>query len=282
MARRGSSGDEPGRRGDEMTRGIKWLVLAIPVIAALLSIIGYLIGWFGGHSTPVSPPSGAAEYAAVCTLANAERGKWNAEVAKFRPEFEKASTPTKARDALLSLAESDIQNASALWSALDALTPVPAMGETQERLLAAWSGSLSTLRTYRDRLLAAASTAQVLALTQSLPRVQIEGNATLARALLMRLGGLGCHLDEAVVQPVADLSSAVARTLPHSHSNIVANVRQRATVPLAAAPNPEHRPTQPNIPPEVQLPSIERERVEGEGVSPAIHGAPLDTSPGGG
>jgi hypothetical protein len=191
-----------------LTRWAKRAGVAISFIAALLSIVAYLIGWFGPAAA--AQPSGAAEYDQVCALANTEQAKWEHQLTRFRARFEGARNPTQARDALLSLAELDVTDASVLWSALDALTPTSAMAATQDKLLKAWSESLSLLRAYRDRLSAADSVGELVTLTQSIPRSEIEGNETLASALLLRLGGLGCHLDEPAVQPVTQWSPAFA------------------------------------------------------------------------
>jgi hypothetical protein len=241
-----------------MTSWLRRLAVAIPVIAASLSILGYLIGWFGGRGLSVSPSS-AAEYAAVCTLANAERVKWSHHVVEFRREFEHAPNSTKARDALLYLAESDIQYASALWSALDALTPVQAMKSTQERLLSSWSSSLAILRNYEDHILNAPTTAALVAAAGSLPRARVEQNAILGRALLLRIGGLGCHLDETTVQPVADFPAAVARRLPRRHGYPLDEVSAVVHAPTLASP-----------------PALQRIIVpKRDAVAPAVHGPPL-------
>lgn len=272
MAQRQSSrASKPGKRGDAVPLWVKRLVIAIPVVAAALTIAGYLIGWFGGHSA--SPlPSGAAEYLAVCTLANTERGRWSHEAAEFRPKFESAPNPTKARDALLYLTEADIRNASALWSALYALTPVAAMAETQARLLGAWSSSLAILRTYQDHLSVATSTPQLITLTQSLPRAQLEQNATLARALLVRLGGFACNLNGEVVQPVADISSAVTRILSGGHGGAVSTVRPDVRLQNIAT---SHHSRGKVSPPLGYRPHGDSVASGEAGIPPAVHGPVL-------
>jgi hypothetical protein len=242
-------GDEPGRGPDESTSWSRRIVPAISSVAAALSIVAYLVGWFSG---PAPQPSSAAEYVAVCTLANTEQTKWERQLTQFRPEFEGARDPTKARNALLSLTELDIMNAAALWSAIDALTPPPAMAETQDTLLSAWSGSLSLLRSYRDHLSAVASSTELVSLTQSIPRSQIERDTTLARALLLRLGGLGCHLDEQALKPVTDWSQAFVSVPSHHRKGVGSSIQQTAEVPVPA----ESRSTASSVTPSVDVPAI--------------------------
>jgi hypothetical protein len=208
MTARTPNGSESDSGRDRLTSWLKRIGVAISVVAALLSIVAYLIGWFGPAAA--AQPSAVAEYDQVCTLANTEQAKWEHQLARFRTRFEGAHNPTEARDALLSLAELDVADASALWSALDALTPASAMAATQGRLLKAWSRSLSLLRAYRDHLSTAGSVTELVTLTPSIPRSQIEGNETLASALLMRLGGLGCQLSGPAVEPVTQWSPAFA------------------------------------------------------------------------
>jgi hypothetical protein len=255
----GAGGDHQGsaagraKTGRRLT-GLQSLAMATTIIAAALSIIAYLIGWFGGEGRPQLPTSGAAEYADLCSLDNDQRAKWAEDVARFRSNVQDASSATSARDALLLLTEQDIQAASTLWASLDALTPANVAAEYQEQLLHAWSGSLSILRAFRDRLTTINSVSALISLSHAIPRSQLEQNAIQARALLIRLGGLSCHLAEPVARPVADLSAAVTHVHWHHKDLKQLIVEPRATAGperdeiKAAIPPPTHRGSSDGVP----------------------------------
>jgi hypothetical protein len=192
--------EKPRKRG---RTAIKWLIAAIPILAALFGIAASLENWLNG-SASAKPGSTPAEYGAVCSLSNTRQREWEQDLAGFRHAFAHAETLTVARDALLRVTEQDIDSTAELRNHIDALTPPHGESSVQRHLERDWNLNLQALANYRERLgLGVGSTRELESIAKALPRSKMETRANEARGWLLKLGSPSCDLEPVKSEPVA-------------------------------------------------------------------------------
>jgi hypothetical protein len=253
-------------KGKGSSVAYKALAATIPLVAAMVPIIGAFEHWFGG-GPPAPPASAVSEYATVCNLSNALQRKQETQLAQFRAAFERARGPTGARDAMLLLTKQDIAVTSELENHIQALTPPQGQAGVQRQLERDWSANLTALGKYRERLGAGvASTAQLVQIAASLPRSSIEARTDDARGYLLRLGAPACTLDPEREQPIADWSASLRSELT-TNSTGIKPVGPAVEVPAAPSPRtaPDTGPTPAlTVPNQAVLPEPEAEEEKPE------------------